>query len=49
VEREHRPTRSPAPAISANYSVFQATAHWLVAVVLGQIGGWFASALARQS
>ena len=37
-----------APADLANYSVFQATAHWLVAVVLGQIGGWFAMALARR-
>ncbi|HZL89872.1 MAG TPA: VCBS repeat-containing protein [Pirellulaceae bacterium] len=38
----------PAPAVSANYSVFQSTAHWLVAVALGQVGGWLASALARR-
>jgi hypothetical protein len=36
-----------ASAVSSNYTVFQATAHWLVAVFLGQIGGWFAAALAR--
>jgi hypothetical protein len=38
----------PAPAVSANYSVFQATAHWLLAVVIGQIGGWLATSLARR-
>ena len=36
------------PEVSVNYSVFQATAHWLVALVLGQFGGSLASALARR-
>lgn len=38
----------PAWQHAGNYTVFHATAHWLVAVVLGQCGGWLAMALARE-
>lgn len=37
--------QGPVQFVSSNYTVFQGTAHWLIAVVLGQFGGWLALAL----
>ncbi len=41
---------APHPAawpLSTNYTVFQGTAHWLIAAVLGYLGGMLAMVLAR--